>query len=111
MAQCWILDIHACNVFIVLTFCKMKEKISTIVGWVDDMVGIANTKETNNKVVDKLAAKYKIKVIGKLNILLRVHIMTMKIAQSDSQNPLYLPDIEGVQHGEGEYCIDAYGSK
>jgi hypothetical protein len=65
----------------------MKEKILIIVGWVDDMVGIANTKETNNKVVDKLAAKYKIKVIGKLNILLRVHIATTKIAQSNSHKP------------------------
>ena len=87
MAQCWISDIHVHEVFIVLTFCEMKEKISIMVGWVDDMVGIANTKETNNKVVDKLAAKYKIKVTGELNILLRVHIATTKIAQSDSHKP------------------------
>ena len=51
-----------------------ERKFSIIVGWVDDMVGIANNKETNNKVVDKLAAKYKIKVIGKTNILLGMHI-------------------------------------
>ena len=41
-----------------------EEKKSTIVIWVDDMVGIADTKETNDKFVEKLAAKYKIKVIG-----------------------------------------------
>lgn len=28
-----------------------------IIVWVDDMVGIANTKETNDKFVEKLAAK------------------------------------------------------
>ena len=76
MAQCWISDIYTHKVFIVLTFCKIKEEISIIVRWVNGMVGIVNT---NHKVVDKLAAKYKIKVIGELNILLRVHIMTMKI--------------------------------
>jgi hypothetical protein len=48
-----------------------EEKISIIVVWVD---GIANTKETNDKVVEKLAAKYKIKVIGELNPLLGMHI-------------------------------------
>ena len=36
-----------------------KEKILIIVGWVDDMLGITITKETNDKVVEKLAAKYK----------------------------------------------------
>jgi hypothetical protein len=36
--------------------------------WVDDMVGIVNTKETDSKFVQKLTGKYKIKVIGKLNI-------------------------------------------
>jgi hypothetical protein len=45
-----------------------------IVGWVYDMAGIANTKETNDKVVEKLAATYKRKVIGEPNILLRMHI-------------------------------------
>jgi hypothetical protein len=55
-------------------FCETKGKFSIIVGWVDDMVGIANTKETNDEVVDKLAAKYKIKEIAELNILLRMHI-------------------------------------
>lgn len=39
------------------------------------MVGIANTKETNDKAVKKLAEKYKIKVIGEPNMLLRMHIM------------------------------------
>ena len=38
------------------------------------MVGITNTKETNNKAVEKLAAKYKIKVIGEPNMLLGMHI-------------------------------------
>ena len=42
--------------------------------WVDDMVGIANTKGTDGKVTKKLAAKYKIKVIGKRNIPLGMHI-------------------------------------
>ena len=51
-----------------------EEKISIIVVWVDDMVGIVNTTETNDKVVEKLAAKYKIKVIGEPNILLGMHI-------------------------------------
>ena len=38
------------------------------------MVGMANTKDTNDKVVEKLAVKYKIKVIGEPNILLGIHI-------------------------------------
>ena len=38
------------------------------------MVGITNTKGTDGKVTKKLAAKYKIKVIGKRNIPLRMHI-------------------------------------
>jgi hypothetical protein len=42
--------------------------------WVDDMVGIVNTKETDSKFVQKLTGKYKIKVIGKLNIPLGMHI-------------------------------------
>jgi hypothetical protein len=51
-----------------------EEKNSIIVVWVDDMVSITNTKQTNNKVVEKLAAKYKIKVIC-TPIILRMHIM------------------------------------
>lgn len=51
------------------------ENFSIIVVWVDDMVGIANTKETNDKAVKKLAEKYKIKVIGEPNMLLGMHIM------------------------------------
>ena len=42
--------------------------------YVDDMVGIANTKETNDKFVEKLAAKYKIMVIGEPYMLLKMHI-------------------------------------
>ena len=38
------------------------------------MVGIANTKETNDKVVEESAAEYKIKVIDEPNILLGMHI-------------------------------------
>jgi hypothetical protein len=41
---------------------------------VDDMVGVANTKETNDKFVQKLVTKYKIKVIGELYMLLGMHI-------------------------------------
>jgi hypothetical protein len=51
-----------------------EERISISVVWVDDIVGIVNTKETNSKFVQKLTAKYKIKVIGKLNIPLGMHI-------------------------------------
>ena len=29
-AQCWISDIHACEVFIVLTFCEMKKKFQLL---------------------------------------------------------------------------------
>ena len=46
-----------------------EEEFSIIVVWGDVMVGIVNTKVTNDKFVEKLAAKYKIKVIGELNIL------------------------------------------
>jgi len=66
------------------------------------MVGIAKTKETNDKVVNKLAAKYKIKVIGKPIVLLGRH------NYENHTNRLYPPDIEGVQYGECEYCIDDY---
>jgi hypothetical protein len=38
------------------------------------MVGIANTKETNDKFVEKLAAKYKGKVIDEPHMLLEMHI-------------------------------------
>ena len=38
------------------------------------MVGIVNTKETNDKFVEKLAEKYEIKVIGELYMLLGMHI-------------------------------------
>jgi hypothetical protein len=51
-----------------------EEKSSIAIVWVDDMVGIADTKETNDKAVEKLAAKYKIKVIGEPNMLLGMHI-------------------------------------
>ena len=37
-------------------------------------VGPINTKETNDKFVEKLAAKYEIKVIGELYMLLGIHI-------------------------------------
>jgi hypothetical protein len=53
----------------------VRQRIFLIIArWVDDTVGIVNTKETNDKVAEKLAAKYKIKVIGELNILLGMHI-------------------------------------
>jgi hypothetical protein len=51
------------------------------------MVGIAKTKETNDKVVNKLAAKYKIKVIGKPIVLLGRHNYenhTNRLSQTDS---------------------------
>ena len=51
-----------------------KENFLIIVVWVDDMVGVANTKETNEKFAEKLAAKYKIKVIGEQYMLLGMHI-------------------------------------
>jgi hypothetical protein len=51
-----------------------EEEVSIIVVWADDMVGIANTEETNDKFVEKLAAKYKIKVIGEQYMLLAMHI-------------------------------------
>jgi hypothetical protein len=38
------------------------------------MVGIANTKGTDGKATKKLAAKYKIKVIGEWNIPFGMHI-------------------------------------
>jgi hypothetical protein len=38
------------------------------------MVGITNTKGTHGKVMKKLAAKYKINVIGEQNIPLGMHI-------------------------------------
>jgi hypothetical protein len=38
------------------------------------MVDIANTKDTNDKFVEKLAEKYKIKVIGELYMVLKMHI-------------------------------------
>jgi len=63
-------------------------KISIIVVWVDVMVGIANTKETNDKFVEKLAAKYKIKVIGEQYMLLIMYITpnyknhTIQLSQS-----------------------------
>jgi hypothetical protein len=49
------------------------------------MVGIANTKETNEKSVEKLAAKYKVKVIGELYMLLEMHITrdcTIRLSQT-----------------------------
>jgi len=73
MAQSWISDIHTCEV-IVLTICKMKEEFLIIVIWGDVMVGIVNTKETNDKFMEKLPAKYKIKVIGEQYMLLIIHI-------------------------------------
>jgi hypothetical protein len=51
-----------------------EEEFSIIVVWADDMVGIANTRETNDKFVEKLAAKYKTKVIGEQYMLLVMHI-------------------------------------
>ena len=68
----------------------------TIVIWVDDMVGIPNTKETNDKFVEKLAAKYKIKVIGEPYILLKMHITSRirKPHHPTLTNTLYLPDID-----------------
>jgi len=95
-AQCRISDIHACEVFIALTFCEAKKKKSTIVIWVDDRVGIADTKETNDKFVEKLAAKYKIKVIGEPYMLLKMHITSQiqKPHHPTLTNPLYPPDID-----------------
>ena len=55
------------------------------------MVGVANTKETNDKFVEKLAAKYKIKVIGELYMLLGMHITPDY--ENHTINPLYPPDI------------------
>jgi CO dehydrogenase/acetyl-CoA synthase epsilon subunit len=46
------------------------------------MVGSANTKETNNKVVEKLAAKYKIKVIGEPNITHNYENHTIQLSQT-----------------------------
>jgi hypothetical protein len=52
------------------------------------MVGIATTEETNGEVVEKSAAKYKIKAIGKVNIP-RMHInhvhenYSIRLSQSD----------------------------
>jgi hypothetical protein len=54
--------------------CILRGEERIIVVWVDDMVSVANTKETNDKFVEKLAAKYKIKVIGELYMLLGMHI-------------------------------------
>src|ERR1700683_1379257 len=51
-----------------------EEEFSIIIVWADDMVGVANTKKTNNKFVEKLAAKNKIKVIGEQYMLLIMHI-------------------------------------
>ena len=46
------------------------------------MVGSANTKKTNNKVVEKLAAKYKIKVIGEPNITHNYENHTIQLSQT-----------------------------
>ena len=65
-----------------------EEEFSIIVVWGDVMVGIANTKETNDKFVEKLAANYKIKVIGEQHMLLVMHITpnyknhTIQLSQS-----------------------------
>ena len=40
-----------------LAFCRIKKEFSIIVIWVDDMDGVAKIKETNDKFVEKLAAK------------------------------------------------------
>ena len=57
-----------------LAFCGIKKKKIDYYHMVDDMVGVANTKETNDKFVQKLVTKYKIKVIGELYMLLGMHI-------------------------------------
>jgi hypothetical protein len=60
-----------------------------IVEMVDAMVGIVIAKETNYKVVEELAAKYKMGVIGEPYILLEMHITceykshTIQLSQSN----------------------------
>jgi hypothetical protein len=68
-----ISDVPAAKYLLHLYFARLKKKSISIV-WVDDMVGIANTKGTDGKVTKKLAAKYKIKEIGERNIPLGMHI-------------------------------------
>ena len=65
-----------------------EEQNSIIVVWVDDMVRIANTKETNDKVVKKLAVKYKIKVItNRIYYSECTSPVTVKTVQTDSHKP------------------------
>ena len=78
--------VDRCEVFVVLTFCETK-KILITVRWVDDMVGIASTKETNDKVTEKLAAKYKIKVNWQTEYTRGTSPATTKTTQSDSHKP------------------------
>jgi len=56
-----------------LYFARLRKKLISVV-WVDDMVGIVNTKGTDGEVMKKFTAKYEIKVFGERNIPLGMHI-------------------------------------
>jgi len=102
MAQFWISDIHQRSVYCAYNL-QDEEEISIIVVWGDVMVGIANTKETNDKFVEKLAAKYKIKVIGEQYMLLIIHITpnnknhTIQLSQSHYIHQILMSSVWKMQ--------------
>jgi len=53
--------VDMCTKYLLSLHSARRRNFLITVRWVDDMVGTANTKETNDKVTEKLAAKYKIK--------------------------------------------------